>query len=247
MSELYIVGVFKKVQLQIGKMMNCDLTEELQSADAFHYKVTERVRVGEQLLSKRFLVQRTSLNLTCDCKLFKRVGILCCHLLVVFARLDPNALLPPSYITDRWRKDIRQSYGEKVYQADGVLEKDALSRHADIMGRALWIAQEAFISHERYLKAVKCMEWLRSRINIPHAPPIVDEVVAGGTSLRNPDKVTRPGRPPTRRRVSLAERILQRSQKRASQQKRASIEGRANHLCMRSHLDQGIQILTIGT
>jgi len=220
LSELYTVGVFKKVQLQIGKMIYCDITEEFNTNETFQYKVSERVLAGEQLLSKRFLVQNTSMNFTCDCRMFQHVGLLCCHVFVVLARLNPNALLPDSYILNRWRKDIQRSYREKTYPDDGVMAKDALRRHDDIMGRAVWIAQEAFISHKRYIEAVKCIEMLKARMHTTQNLVRPDEPESSGTSVLNPEKVRRIGRPPTRRRVSLAEKIIKKSHKKHAQQEK---------------------------
>ena len=201
LSELYTVGVFKKVQLEIGKMMYCDIKDEFNEDDILHFNVTEHVLTHILPLSKRFTVQIRDEKWVCDCRMFDHVGILCCHIYVVIARIRPNALLPESYIVHRWRKDIRRSYGVKFPLQSDITGNDALRRHDDIMGRAVWIAEAAFDSNDRYHQAVEALKLLKERMQRP-------DPVFNGTSVLNPDKTRRKGRPPSKRRISLSEKII---------------------------------------
>jgi len=212
LSELYTVGVFKKVQLEIGKMMYCDIKDEFNEDDTLHFNVTEHVLTHILPLSKRFTVQIRDEKWVCDCRMFDHVGILCCHVYVVIARIRPNALLPESYIVHRWRKDIRRSYGVKFPLQSGISGNDALRRHDDIMGRAVWIAEAAFDSNDRYLQAVEALELLKERMQRP-------DPVFAGTSVLNPDKTIRKGRPPSKRRISLSEKIIKSNVKKINRKK----------------------------
>ena len=59
----------------------------------------------------------SNINITCSCKKFEQLGILCCHALRIFNDHDDVIVLPSKYILKRWTKEARFSI---VYDTKGL-------------------------------------------------------------------------------------------------------------------------------
>jgi zinc finger SWIM domain-containing protein 3 len=69
------------------------------------YTVVLLNKDGEYIVSFDF-VEKT---ISCSCRKFETVGILCCHALKVFYLLDIKTILD-IYILKRWRKEAKSGY-----------------------------------------------------------------------------------------------------------------------------------------
>ena len=73
--------------------------------------------VKEENSEKVCIVQFNHLNtnISCSCKKFESLGILCCHALRVFSIANLTRI-PSQYILKRWTKDAKK--GMMVYEHD---------------------------------------------------------------------------------------------------------------------------------
>ena len=75
---------------------------EEDSAIVFDYVIT----MDDKKMEYSLTFDPSMETITCSCKKFERVGILCCHALRVLNERDVK-LLPQKYITKRWTREAR--------------------------------------------------------------------------------------------------------------------------------------------
>lgn len=100
--QIYTAEVYKKVEEQFKKAAACVHSQGVNLDGVIHYEVW-RLELDRFHHIVKF--NRTSHDITCTCKLWDEVGILCSHCLHVFG-IYSVVNIPCKYILKRWTKDL---------------------------------------------------------------------------------------------------------------------------------------------
>ena len=118
----YTHAKFQEIQMEFRGKMNCVVDKLFVEGHACRYDVVEEAIHNGKPEHKIYNVgfNRANMNINCSCLLFEFWGIVCRHLLLLFAQ-EKVTKAPNKYILSRWSKYmcrkhayIRASYGSKV-------------------------------------------------------------------------------------------------------------------------------------
>ncbi|XP_062145444.1 protein FAR1-RELATED SEQUENCE 8-like [Alnus glutinosa] len=209
---VYTNAKFKEVHEQFVKMMSCN-NSHLKSEGAIStFEVIEYVVVGDHLIEKIFLVyfNEDELEVKCTCALFEVRGILCKHSLSVL-RTKKVTTLPQRYVLDRWRKDIKREYSKVKSSYDAIGDNP----HAQIYDKVrnnfeelLSLASEN--TEERCMELMKRIDQMKELWRCENQASGIPATVSCQKVL-SPHKVTCKGRPRTKRKVSVIETVVKKS------------------------------------
>jgi hypothetical protein len=103
-AKVYTLVLFRMFEEEFNFSFELSCVETNYQGNSFTYSLTKEEG------SKRVHVvhfNRDELTISCDCKLFETLGLLCCHALRVFVVNNVN-LIPNKYISIRWTKDAKK-------------------------------------------------------------------------------------------------------------------------------------------
>ncbi|KAG8097699.1 hypothetical protein GUJ93_ZPchr0013g33933 [Zizania palustris] len=118
-------------------------------------------------------------SVTCSCRMFEHLGIVCRHILTVFGTRSV-ALLPSQYIVKRWTKDaMERSTDKKINEVSRVNEpkeeqKSGIEdgeqsqtwRYNSLCREALRYAEEGASSGEVYIVAMQSLQEAANKVNM---------------------------------------------------------------------------------
>ena len=107
-ANIYTSTMFKIFRNQLIRSMSVPLRRTTKSGTNFTFKVSEGENI-ENIVE----FNRLDLTVTCSCRMFESIGILCVHALKVLNTKNIFQI-PPQYILKRWTKSAK----------DGVVEDD---------------------------------------------------------------------------------------------------------------------------
>ncbi|KAF5477043.1 hypothetical protein F2P56_003722 [Juglans regia] len=114
-QKTYTITKFKEVQEVFRGFLYLTTSYLRGDGAKYTYVVADEIEVSDEFLKRvNYIVsvhEEDPLDITCSCKLFEFRRILCRHALRILAQLGKSEV-PPKYILDRWRKDIKRKYIE---------------------------------------------------------------------------------------------------------------------------------------
>ncbi|KAG6714781.1 hypothetical protein I3842_05G219200 [Carya illinoinensis] len=130
-QELYTNAKFREVQDEFKGLLYCCAALVTCEGAMYTYQVRDEVKGFEGFIKRtNFCVSfnDADFEVKCSCCLFEFRGILCRHALRVLTNLEKQ-LLPPKYILDRWRKDLKRRYTLVKSSYDDLSDSPAAQRY----------------------------------------------------------------------------------------------------------------------
>ncbi|KAL8461936.1 hypothetical protein ACS0TY_033135 [Phlomoides rotata] len=122
-QRVYTNSIFKLVQEQINRVMYCQVipSEEVENEIGVDViKVLERSIVNNYYWKEYTYTvcwREIGEHISCNCRKFEFRGILCCHIMLVLAQKNIQAV-NERYVLRRWRKDVNQRHSN-IFFAGG--------------------------------------------------------------------------------------------------------------------------------
>jgi len=168
----------------------------------------------------------------CTCALFELRGILCTHSISVLMTKKVIEL-PSRYVLDRWRKDIKREYSMIKSSFDAIGDNPNAQLHDKIRNNLEELLSLTTGKVERCMDGMKNIDMLKEKfreLNLApshssHRISVVvvassscnevvksnDDVALQNNQVLSPIKVKRKGKPRTRRKVSIIEKVAKKS------------------------------------
>ncbi|XP_042954662.1 protein FAR1-RELATED SEQUENCE 5-like [Carya illinoinensis] len=215
-QKIYTIAKFKEVQEEFRGFLY--LTTSYFGGDGanFTYVVGDEIKVSDGFIKRvNYFVsvcEESSLDITCSCKLFEFRGILCRHALRILTQLDKSEV-PPKYILDRWRKDIKRQYVNvrSSYEATSNPEKQRFNR---IQNCFYQLCSNAAKIERSCVKLISQLEQLKSEYpdddsyGACSTAGLVTPIDGTTSKVLSPLVVRSKGRPTTKRRTHPVEKAL---------------------------------------
>ncbi|KAG6707642.1 hypothetical protein I3842_06G042300 [Carya illinoinensis] len=227
-QSLYTNAKFKEVQDEFRGFIYCRPNLVNCEGVVQTYRVSDEVKVCDGFIKRvNFSVTYTDEDdfaISCNCKLFEFRGILCRHALCVLTMFDKRTL-PLKYIVNRWRKDLKRNYTLVKSSYDDRGSNPKASRY-DMLTRAFGdIAEDASETEESCKRLMGQLAKLRlDHVRTGNRPFSGNDAnhnyvdaCAGmscestkdiGSKVYSPLVVRSKGRPPSKRKVSVVEKAV---------------------------------------
>ncbi|XP_018837070.2 protein FAR-RED IMPAIRED RESPONSE 1-like [Juglans regia] len=168
----------------------------------------------------------------CMCGLFEMRGIICRHILSIFAARDVQ-VLPEKYIMERWRKDIKRRYGLIRSSYDDLSGKPVATRYSGLIKLCYQVATNACENEDNYLdmtQKLKAMNDIYTKSK-PHATVAsthasIDAETGSSKNVLSPRVVRGKGRPPSKRRQPTIEKLQTKNKKAGGKRQRENPQSR---------------------
>ncbi|XP_042415054.1 protein FAR1-RELATED SEQUENCE 5-like [Zingiber officinale] len=219
-QNAYTNNIFKLFQDEIRGLMFCDASLLREEGTTLIFEVVENMlgNNGQPGREVSFRVHYTELHcqLKCVCRLFEFRGILCRHVIKVLMTMKVIEV-PMSYIMDRWRKDIKRGYQSisNIYDEYDCSEKRL--RYNTLTPLMQEVQQLGAESDDICSVLVEIMKDTKEKLIIAmengqsRAGQFEEASTSGPKVIHSPLKVRTKGRPPTKRKQSKVEQIMNKS------------------------------------
>jgi hypothetical protein len=175
-AEVYTKSVFLKFQQELIDASVCTAEAVKEEGNVSIYKV---IKSGGSEKPSTVHFSSSENSATCSCQMFEHFGIICKHILAVFAARGVSAL-PAQYFVKRWTKNaMDRSSSEKVDEISRVQEpkedqrnstEDGVHsptwRYNSLCREALRYAEEGSSSLEVYIVAMQALQEAANRVNM---------------------------------------------------------------------------------
>ncbi|XP_042939480.1 protein FAR1-RELATED SEQUENCE 9-like [Carya illinoinensis] len=149
----------------------------------------------------------------CMCGLFEMRGIICRHMLSIFATRNVQ-VLPEKYIMERWRKDIKRRYVLIRSSYDDLSGKPAATRYSGLIKICYKVATNACESEENFLDMTEKLKAMNSIYTKTKSQAIIASThISADAETESSKKVFCPrvvrgkGRPPSKRKQPTIEKL----------------------------------------
>ncbi|KAF2927671.1 hypothetical protein DAI22_06g222300 [Oryza sativa Japonica Group] len=175
-SRVYTRGAFSRFKEQFK------LSFSFMVYHTSDQHVLQLVHIGDDTLqswgSKEFKVQvdLTEQDLSCGCKLFEHLGIICSHIIRVMVQYGFTEI-PKKYILKRWTKDARDSipkHLEESYLKDKEAASSRTYRNTLLHKSALDMVRLGGTSSETYEKTVEVLTKLIGELQVMCTSQVVN-------------------------------------------------------------------------
>ncbi|XP_059434110.1 protein FAR-RED IMPAIRED RESPONSE 1-like [Corylus avellana] len=202
-QDVYTNAKFKEVHEQFATGVHCN-NSLLKSEGAIStYQVVETCQSHENhMTDKTFIVffNEDEFEVKCTCAKFEFRGIICKHSISVLVTKKVT-MLPPRYILDRWRKDIKRKYTLIKSSNDVFVSSSGAQRYDKMFVKFEELASLTLESEEYSMEVMKNLDMLNEKYR----------ALKSGKVL-SPVKVKRLGRPRLLRTVPAIEKVSKKSQ-----------------------------------
>ncbi|KAI5661212.1 hypothetical protein M9H77_20535 [Catharanthus roseus] len=110
-NEVYTIGAYRFFEEQFMKFS--EYCQELVVCNEGEH-VYEVLHPDITSFRHTVVYNESTLNISCTCKMFNEVGILCSHCLCIFNIICVQ-VIPNKYILKRWTKDVDLSLGSSSF------------------------------------------------------------------------------------------------------------------------------------
>ncbi|XP_040987675.1 protein FAR-RED IMPAIRED RESPONSE 1-like [Juglans microcarpa x Juglans regia] len=155
----------------------------------------------------------------CMCGLFEMRGIICRHIISIFAARDVQ-VLSEKYIMERWRKDIKRRYGLIRSSYDDLSGKPAASRYSGLIKLCYQVATNACENEDNSLhmtQKLKAMNEIYTKskplATVASTHASIDAETGSLKKVLSPRVVRGKGRPPSKRRQPTIEKLQTKNKK----------------------------------
>ncbi|KAK9096091.1 hypothetical protein Sjap_021588 [Stephania japonica] len=168
--DIYTSKVFDWFQEEFEKVMNL----VINSCEEHDSLTTYKISIYEMPKVHTVTWDSTKNEVTCSCKKFEFVGILCSHILKVLERRDIK-LIPSQYILKRWTKDATVGKVEKYAEEAKVEDpkRASLKRYKELCRNAINLCGVAAENEEDFLFLMKHLEEAREKLTKKIENPII--------------------------------------------------------------------------
>ncbi|PAN06019.1 hypothetical protein PAHAL_1G179400 [Panicum hallii] len=130
------------------------------------FKVREDKKVGEKMIVLEFivLINEEEGDMRCECRRFEFRGILCRHILSTLP-LVGIIEVPPKYILQRWRKDIKRKHTFIKCSYDDQLDTPVMKRYDNLCKRFSEVAENGSGSDTLYNLVIDGLNELKIKIS----------------------------------------------------------------------------------
>jgi hypothetical protein len=202
-QDVYTNAKFKEVHEQFAPDVHCN-NSLLKSEGAIStYQVVETCQPHENhMIDKKFIVffNEDEFEVKCTCALFEFRGILCKHSISILVTKKVT-MLPPRYILDRWRKDIKRKYTLIKSSCDAFVSSCGAQRYDRMFKKFEELASLTLESVEYSMEVMKNLDMLNEKYRALKSGKIL-----------SPVKVKSVGRPRLLRMVPAIEKVSKKSQ-----------------------------------
>ncbi|CAK8578436.1 unnamed protein product [Lathyrus sativus] len=211
---------FKEIQVEFRSKMNCSASLNNVEGCLTMYHVLEEILVGdlrkEQVL--KVVLNKGNDDFKCECSLFEFRGIVCRHVLSVCSQERIISLLE-KYVLSRWKKNIKRKHSY-IKTSYGVMElKPQMDMFDKLCKHFYEVAEVAAESEENIEDLHETLRLFSSNMSTKDSALIEengdeDSNAINSNRICSPKHVKQKGRPPSKRKTSVAETITKRSRKR---------------------------------
>ncbi|XP_059446555.1 protein FAR1-RELATED SEQUENCE 5-like [Corylus avellana] len=202
-QDVYTNAKFKEVHEQFATGVHCNNSLVRSEGAISTYQVVETCQPHENhMIDKTFNVFfiEDEFEVKCTCAMFEFRGILCKHFISVLVTKKVT-MLPPRYILDRWRKDIKRNYTLIKSSCDTFVSNSSAQRYDRMLKKFEELASHTLENVEYSMEVMKNLDILNEKFR----------ALKSGKVL-SPVKVKRLGRPRSLRRVLAIEKVSKKSQ-----------------------------------
>ncbi|XP_042947868.1 protein FAR1-RELATED SEQUENCE 9-like [Carya illinoinensis] len=165
----------------------------------------------------------------CMCGLFEMRGIICRHMLSIFAARDVQ-VLPEKYIMERWRKDIKRRYVLIRSSYDDLSGKPAAIRYFGLIKICYEVATNACESEENSLDMTEKLTAMnsiysktKSQATVASTHISADAEIGSSRKVLSPRVVRGKGRPPSKRKQPTIEKLQAKNKASGKRQRKNAI------------------------
>ncbi|KAF5465008.1 hypothetical protein F2P56_015042 [Juglans regia] len=233
-QAVYTNSKFKEVQSEVMGIIYSHCVVIKTEGAITTYQVNDQ-RVVEDGIKKSTLqayFNEDECEAKCMCGLFEMRGIICRHILSIFAARDVQ-VLPEKYIMERWRKDIKRRYGLIRSSYDDLSGKPVATRYSGLIKLCYQVATNACENEDNYLdmtQKLKAMNDIYTKSK-PHATVAsthasIDAETGSSKNVLSPRVVRGKGRPPSKRRQPTIEKLQTKNKKAGGKRQRENPQSR---------------------
>ncbi|XP_047326832.1 protein FAR-RED IMPAIRED RESPONSE 1-like [Impatiens glandulifera] len=196
-------------------MLYCEIQNIQEEGPTHVFDVLENIlgSAGETLRDVWLKVHYTAMGnfVQCQCKMFEFRGILCRHILMVYRRMKVDQV-PERYVLDRWRKDLKRGYQSITNIYDSDVSESQRKRYNSLTPMMHLFQQLASQSEDKTSVASRLLEDMIQKLMLdfdnastsstPATTPPTEKVI------HSPVRVRARGRPPTKRKLSVVEKVI---------------------------------------
>jgi ABC-type uncharacterized transport system fused permease/ATPase subunit len=220
-QDVYTNAKFKEIHEQFGKVMYCN-NKVLRSEGAIStYEVIEYVVVFGNQIEKAFVVyfNEDELELKCTCALFELRCILCRHSISMLMTKNVKTLLS-RFIIDRWMKDIKREYFMLKSSYDDFGDNPNAQIYDKLRQNFEGVLSLTSENVERCMDLINDVDKLREKYSaLKHVPSpsshhisvvasySCNAVCQSNNKVLSPIKVKRKGKPLSKRKVAVIEKV----------------------------------------
>ncbi|PUZ38986.1 hypothetical protein GQ55_9G241200 [Panicum hallii var. hallii] len=211
----YTNAKFKEFQDELRGKIYCYPNWVRNEGSNCTFKVREDKKVGEKMIVSEFiiLINEEEGDMRCECRHFEFRGILCRHILSTLPLVGITEV-PPKYILQRWRKDIKRKHTFIKCSYDDQFDTPVMKRYDNLCKRFSEVAENVSGSDTLYNLVIDGLNELKIKISAhqdnqeiqeqEQQPNSKNEVAVSeqGGILLSPIAVKRRGRPPLLRKQS---------------------------------------------
>jgi hypothetical protein len=202
-QDVYTNVKFKEVRKQFAADVHCNNSLLKSECAISTYQVVETCQPHENhMIDKTFTVffNEDKIEVKCTCAMFEFIGILCKHSISVLVTKKVT-MVPPRYILDRWRKDIKRKYTLIKSSCDAFVNSSSAQRYDKIFKKFEELASLTLESEEYSMEVMKNFNVLNEKFRALKSGNVLSLV-----------KVKWIGRPRSLRMVPAIEKVSKKSQ-----------------------------------
>ncbi|KAF5468087.1 hypothetical protein F2P56_012268 [Juglans regia] len=230
-QAVYTNSKFKEVQSEVMGIIYSHCVVIKTEGAITTYQVNDQ-RVVEDGIKKSTLqayFNEDECEAKCMCGLFEMRGIICRHILSIFAARDVQ-VLPEKYIMERWRKDIKRRYALIRSSYDDLSGKPAASRYSGLIKLCFQVATNACESEDNSLdmtQKLKAMNEIYTKLKpqatVASTHASIDAETGSSKKVLSPRVVRGKGRPPSKRRQPTIEKLQTKNKKASGKRQRKNV------------------------
>ncbi|XP_050883330.1 protein FAR-RED IMPAIRED RESPONSE 1-like [Lathyrus oleraceus] len=183
------------------------------------YHVLEEILVGDIRKERvlKVVLNKENHDFKCECSLFEFRDIVCRHVLSVCSQ-ERIISLPEKYVLTRWKKKIKRKHSY-IKTSYGVTElKPQMNKFDKLCNHFYEVDEVAAESEETTEDLHETLHMFSSNMSTKDSALIEENLnddfnPINSNRIHSPKHVKRKGRPPSKRKTSVAETITKRSRK----------------------------------
>ncbi|XP_060213351.1 protein FAR1-RELATED SEQUENCE 5-like [Lycium barbarum] len=161
--DVYTPTIFDMFQNEWERSLLVSVKDFHDEGDSCTYNVGTYGSAKEHAIT----VKRSVTQVSCSCKMFEFVGILCRHALKILDLLNVKDMIPAHYILKRWTKDATNMHEihANLVGTNSDPKVEIIARYRHLCQTFVQISSEASESKEGYELAANCTNKIIAKLN----------------------------------------------------------------------------------